>query len=335
GRFSEIGWSIAGGFLESPVDESKNIGQVLILGTSLTTDNPKEEKGRILVFKIGEGQRLKLISSNEMKGGVKVVTICDGHVIGCVRGLNVVYKWDYQVEKKLIKASSNGGHVDGTCMSQMDNILCIGDSLTSVSFSCFDKSSLKISEFARDFQDNYITTIQMLDHASVIAADLTGNLMIYQVLRDENLNMNAAICEGNIHLADQITQILPGDLRAQSAISQQSYLAVSSTGSIYALHKLDSDLYKKLLRLQKNLLGVLKPIGGIKHAEFRKFYNGERSMNAPSGFIDGDLLGRFLGLSLKAKSDLLGLASKSTVAEKIGLSISEATSIIESLSYGI
>ena len=27
-------------------------------------------------------------------------------------GMNVVYKWDYQVEKKLVKASSSGGHIE-------------------------------------------------------------------------------------------------------------------------------------------------------------------------------------------------------------------------------
>lgn len=335
GRFSEIAWSLASGDLEGPVDVISEIGNVLILGTSLTNDDPKSEKGRILVFKIGEGSRLKLISSNEMKGGVRVVSICNGFVVGCVRGLNVVYKWDYQIEKKLVKASSNGGHVDGTCVSQLDNILCFGDSLTSVSFCHLNKESLKISEFARDFQDNYITTLQLVDHASVIAADLTGNLMTFQVIRDDSLDMNAAICDGNIHLGDQINRIIEGDLGIHPSCSQKSFIAISSTGSLYSLHNIETDLFKKLLRLQKNLISLLKPIGGIKHADFRKFYNGERSMKTSQGFIDGDLLIRFVGLSVKGKTDVLGLAAKSTAAEKIGFTIEEATRIIESLSYGI
>jgi DNA damage-binding protein 1 len=337
GRFAEIGWSVAFGELEGPVDSSAvgNVGKVLVLGTSLTNDEPKDEKGRILVFKIGEGNRLKLTSTNEMKGGVRVVSICQGFVIGCVRGLNVVYKWDYQVEKKLVKSSSSGGHIDGTCVSQLDNILCFGDSLTSVSFCHLNRETLKISEFARDFQDNYITSLQLIDHSSVIAADLTGNLMTFQVIRDEALDMNAAICEGNIHLGDQINKILLGDLRIHPTHAQKSFMAVSSTGSLYFLHKIESDLYKKLLRLQKNLLTLLKPIGGIKHADFRKFYNGERMMKASQGFIDGDLLIRFTGLNLKSKQEVLGLTAKSTSAEKIGFTIDEATQIIESLSYGI
>lgn len=329
GMFSEIGWSISFG------EVSSDLGQVLVLGTSLTTCEPKDEKGRILVFKIGEGTRLKLISSNEMKGGVRVVTIASGVVIGCVRGMNVVYKWDYQVEKKLVKASSSGGHVDGTCSSQLGNILCFGDSLTSVSFCQLNKETLKITEFARDFQDNYITALQLIDHSSCLASDLTGNLMIYQVIRDDSLDLNAAICEGNIHLGDQITQILAGDLRIHSKLSQKSFLAISSTGSLYSLNKIDSELYKKLLRLQKNLLTLLKPIGGIKHSEFRKFYNGERTMKASQGFIDGDLLSRFINLNQKAKLDVLGLSAKSTASDKIGFTSGEAQSIIESLSYGI
>lgn len=335
GRFAEIAWSIASGDLEAPVDGISEIGNVLILGTSLSNDDPKSEKGRILVFKIGEGNRLKLISSNEMKGGVRVVTICNGFVVGCVRGLNVVYKWDYQIEKKLVKASSNGGHVDGTCVSQLDNILCFGDSLTSVSFCHLNTKNLKITEFARDFQDNYITSLQLVDYASVIASDLTGNLLTFQVIRDDSLDMNAAICDGNIHLGDQVNKIIEGDLRIHPAYSQKSFVAISSTGSLYSLHKIETDLFKKLLRLQKNLISLLKPIGGIKHAEFRKFYNGERTMKASQGFIDGDLLTKFMGLSVKGKTDVLGLGTKATAAEKIGFTIEEATKIIESLSYGI
>ena len=337
GRFAEIGWSVAFGELEGPVDSSAvgAIGKVLVLGTSLTNDEPKDEKGRILVFKIGEGNRFKLISTNEMKGGVRVVSICQGFVIGCVRGLNVVYKWDYQVEKKLVKASSSGGHIDGTCVSQLDNILCFGDSLTSVSFCHLNRETVKISEFARDFQDNYITSLQLIDHSSAIAADLTGNLMTFQIIREESLDMNAAICEGNIHLGDQINKILPGDLRIHPTQSQKSFIAVSSTGSLYSLQNIETELFKKLLRLQKNLLTLLKPIGGIKHSEFRKFYNGERMMKASKGFIDGDLLIRFTGLSQKSKQEVLGLAPKSTAAERIGFTIEEVTQIIESLSFGI
>ena len=329
GICSEIGWSVVSGDLNDVE------GKVLVIGTSLTSDEPRNEKGRILVFKIGEGKRLKLISTNDMKGGVRVVSICKGLVIGCVRGLNVVYKWDYQVEKKLIKASSSGGHIDGTCISQMDNILCFGDSLTSVSFCHLNKEKFKISEFARDFQDNYITSLQLIDHSSVLAADLTGNLMTFHVIRDSSLDLNAAICEGNIHLGDQITKILPGNFRIASKWSQKGFIAISSIGSIYSLQKIESDLYKKLSKLQKNLVNILKPIGGIKHSEFRKFYNGERTMKSSQGFIDGDLLSRFLNLNQKSKLEILGLAPKSTLADKIGFTIEEASEIIETLTYGI
>ena len=87
--------------------------------------------------------------------------------------------------------------------------------------------------------------------------------------------------------------------------------------------------------MQKNLITLLKPIGGIKHAEFRKFYNGERTMKSSQGFIDGDLLARFLNLNRKGKLEVLGLSSKSSVSDKIGFSSEEAQFIIESLSYGV
>lgn len=331
GRFTEIGWSLATGPLEGLSGEES-----LVLGTSLTNDDPKAEKGRLLLFQIGEGKRLRMISSNELNGGVKSVSILRGYVIGCVRGLNVVYKWDYQLEKKLIKASSSGGHIDGTCIALKDNILAIGDSLTSVSFCHFNPNTLKISEFARDFQDNYITSVQLVDHASAIASDLTGNLITLQVIRDDNLDFNAASCEGNIHLGDQINTILPGNFRSKPDAAVQSFILVTSTGALHTLHQIPSTLYKKLLQLQKNLIFIMKPVGGVKHSEFRRFFNGERHLKASQGFIDGDLLVRFLGLTATAKNEALGVpGSKSSNTEKIDMKVEEVVKIIESLSFGI
>lgn len=335
---TEIGWSLATGTLNGLNSASDSLEpSVIILGTGILKNNDtfKNETGRILVFQIGESNRLRLISSNDVKGGVRVVSICKGNVIGCVRGLNVVYKWDYQVEKKLIKASSSGGHIDGTCIDSLDNILCIGDSLTSVSFCHLNKDTLKISEIARDFQDNYISALKLVNHSSAIAADLTGNLLVYHIIRDGALDLNVAICEGNIHLGDQITKILPGNFRNASSSSKQSFLCISSTGSIYALHQISSELFKTLRQIQKNMVPLIKLVGGIKHADFRKFYNGERSMKSSQGFIDGDLLTRFMSLSMTIKKEILGQAPKSTASEKVGLSVDEITQILQSLSYGI
>ena len=58
-------------------------------------------------------------------------------------------------------------------------------------------------------------------------------------------------------------------------------------------------------------------------------------MKSSQGFIDGDLLSRFLNLNQKSKLEILGLAPKSTLADKIGFTIEEASEIIETLTYGI
>lgn len=324
----EIGWCLAAGRLDGLEGES------LAVGTGLGADDPKAERGRLLIFQMGEGMRLRLVSSNETNGGVKAVSMCGGFVVACVRGLNVVYKWDYRQERRLLKASSSGGHIDGTSISQLDNILAIGDSLTSVSFCHLNRTTLKITEIARDFQDNYVTAVQLVDHGSAVASDLTGNLLTMQVVREEQLEMNAAICGGNIHLGDMVNAIIPGTLRVCPEASLKSLLLVSAAGAIYSMHHISSELYRKLLLLQKNLVAMIKPVGGIKHAEFRRFFNGERKMKSASGFIDGDLLTRFLSLTPQQREEALG-RSKSSGAEQTALTAAEATRLIESLSYGV
>ena len=89
-------------------------------------------------------------------------------------------------------------------------------------------------------------------------------------------------------------------------------------------------------QLQKNLAAQLKSIGGIKHGEFRRFFNGDRTFERSVGFIDGDLISRFLSLTPAKQSELMGLASKSTLPEKITeISKEELCKLIESLSYGL
>lgn len=333
GRFAEIGWCCTVGQLQGVE------GDVLVVGTCIASDDVKAERGRLLVFQLAEGRKLKLISVNEFSnGGVKAVAIVRGLVLAAIRGLNVLFKWDYAQERRLIKASASGGHIEGTSFDVRENIVVAGDALTSVSFCSVQEEGGggKIGEFARDFQDNYITSVQLVDYSSALASDLTGNLLLLQVIRDESLNMSAAVMKGNVHLADMINTLRRADFLSRPEGVSQSFLAASAAGGLYDLHHLSTETFKLLHALQRNLSTLIKPIGGIKHAEFRRFFNGERVLERSAGFIDGDLIARFLSLSAAKRTEVLGLAPKSQMPEKItGVGVEDLMKLIESLSYGV
>jgi len=126
-QFSEMGWCLSAGKLDGLVDDNNQEEDCLVLGTGYCTNDPQFEKGRLLIFQICEGRKLCLTSSNEMGGAVKAIAICSGHVVASVNGLTVLYRWDYQLVKALIKASASGGHMDGTCISHLGNILAVGE----------------------------------------------------------------------------------------------------------------------------------------------------------------------------------------------------------------
>jgi DNA damage-binding protein 1 len=331
GRFAEIGWCCAVGELQG-LD-----GAVLVVGTCIASDDAKTETGRLLVFQLAEGRKLSLISANEIGiGGVKAISIVRGAVLAAIRGSNVLFKWDYARERRLVKASSSGGHIEGTAFDVQENIVATGDALTSVAFCSVNAQGGKITEFARDFQDNYITSVQLVDFSAALAADLTGNLLLLQVIRDESLNLNAAVIKGNIHVADMINTIRRADFLSRPKSAKQSFLAASAGGALYSLHQLGPDTCSPLLQLQKNLSAQLNSIGGIKHGEFRRFFNGERTFERSAGFIDGDLLSRFLSFAPGKQTEVMGLLSKSTLPEKITeISKENLCSLIESLSYGL
>ena len=331
GRFAEIGWCCAVGELQGVE------GPVLVVGTCVASDDVKAERGRVLCFQVAEGRKLALISANEISnGGVKAVCIVRGAVLAAIRGSNVLFKWDYAKERRLVKASASGGHIEGTAFDVEENIVVAGDALTSVAFCAVDEATARISEFARDFQDNYITSVQLVDCSCALAADLTGNLLLLQVIRDEALNLNAAVTKGNIYVGDMINTLRRADFLTRPVAAEESFLAVSAGGALYALHQLRAEQAKPLLQLQKNLAALISSIGGIKHQFYRRFYNGDRTLERSTGFLDGDLLSRFLALGPTRQTEVMGLTGKSTLPEKITeMSKEELCKLIESLSHGI
>ncbi len=331
GRFAEIGWCCSVGELRGVE------GKVLVVGTCIASDDAKIERGRLLLFQLAEGKKLKLISCNEFSnGGVKAATIVRGAVLAAIRGANVLFKWDYAIERRLVKASSSGGHIEGTAFDVQENIVVSGDALTSLAFCSVNAEQAKIIEFARDFQDNYITSVQLVDYASALAADLTGNLLLVQVIRDESLNLNAAVIKGNIHVADMINTLRRADFLSRPAVAQQSFLAASAGGALYAIHQLNQDTFKLLFALQKNLVASMQLVGGVKHGEFRRFFNGERTLEKSIGFIDGDLVSKFLALPPAKQTEAMGMTGKSNLPEKITeISKDDLSKLIESFSYGI
>ena len=173
---------------------------------------------------------------------------------------NIVYKWDYAAEKRLVKASSTGGHIDGTSISQHDNILAFGDALTSVSFCHLNPKSLEITELGRDNEDHYITSLQMINSTSCLASDLSGNLMTFHLQKQHN--SRNATAAGRIHLADMINAIVP-ETSKKSELS--NFIMASTTGSLYSLHQVSAETFKKLKILQKNLIDMVKSIGNIDY----------------------------------------------------------------------
>lgn len=323
-RFSEMGWCLAAGKLDGLVDNDDQGEGCLVLGTGYCTDNPQFEKGRLMVFKIGEGRKLCSVSANEVDGVVKTVAVCNGHVVASVSGQTIFYRWEYQLAKSLLSASASGGHMDGTCVSSLGNVLAVGDTLTSVSFCHLDFDSTKIKEIARAHRDRYITALQLLDQKSAVAADIAGNLATFAMEKDAHCDYTIAAQKGSIHVGDMINAIIR---------DSSGFLGASASGALYRLHVLNRVNYAALQQLQKALQGMATSVGGIKHSTFRKAVIDPRTQMEMSSFIDGDLMTRFLALSKSKQREALGIKGTAEDETEADKAVQNMIKLIEGLSF--
>lgn len=128
---------------------------------------------------------------------------------------------------------------------------------------------------------------------------------------------------------NELTTLLLGSLAdkvdsgGQSEKDRWSIVYVTVNGAIGTLAGISEDDYMLLLDVQQNMIKLSPPIGNMDHTSWRSFDNGVR-MGEARGYIDGDLVEKFLALSTHHQQKLVKLLS-------IPISVEELQTKIESL----
>lgn len=93
-------------------------------------------------------------------------------------------------------------------------------------------------------------------------------------------------------------------------------------GALGVLASIDATLYQLLKRVEQTLARVVKGVGGLEHAPWRRFRAAHKSVDA-HGIVDGDLLQLF---------GELPPASQAAVAADVELTVSQLAALLEQLS---
>jgi len=228
-----------------------------------------------------------------------------------------------------------------------------------------DLATGKLSEVARNYQTQWVTSVALLDRETVVSADAEGNVIIQKwdtngVTPEDRRRLSVT---GEIRIGEMVNRfrkgppppppsilgtpltqvllvlyivngtyhLLPEHLLPDTPVHPRAYFGTVD-GSIYLLGLISPTHTDLLMKLQANLTHVLKGVGDLDFNRFRAFSSPERTGDEPFRFVDGDFVERFLELGEDAMREVVR-PKDATEAEWLGdaWGVEEVRGVLENL----
>jgi DNA damage-binding protein 1 len=185
-----------------------------------------------------------------------------------------------------------------------------------------------------------MTAVHALDEDLFIGAENGCNLFCLRRHHDEVGEVKRRWLEtvATFHSGEFINRFRKGtlmhyqggnDLMTEDAIAKPRLLFGTVSGMIGVVASLKPDIYDQLVLLQHNLRQMMKSVGKFDHQAFRDFVNDRRSVESV-GFIDGDLVERFLELPADRMLDAVS-GSNLKEGKSMSLNVDEVQLMVEDL----
>eukprot|EP01083_Nonionella_stella_P024829 68410_1 len=355
----------------------------LVVGTAyLYPDEDEPSRGRILLIncdiRSGIGSNIsgdnalsrKAVQVTEVQVSGGVYSICsfyDGSILATINAKTRLCKLvdggpgNEGVFDLKIDSAGHRGHIlslivksmvnsdNHTSKRKQEQIAIVGDLARSISVIKHYPEYGTLEEVARDFNQNWVTAIEMLSHDIYLGAENFHNLFILR------RNPDAASEEvrsrldtiGLFNLGEMVNKFIAGSLVIPNNTSNTSTSAgVNSANEVVETHSrkaainigsqtlygtidgtigsiigLDAQSVAFLSSLERAMARVITPVGNLRHDDFRAF-RGQRRQQGSRGFIDGDLIESFIDLDRK----MMELVVKEMINENkwnINLSVQE------------
>jgi DNA damage-binding protein 1 len=215
-------------------------------------DEPEPTAGRVLVLAVSDG-RLQLVAEAQTKGAVYSLTELRGRIVAGVNNRIEVYGWDDSgTGGALAGGSSSGaaasqpgvgvlrcdcyhhGHILALCVEARGDFIVVGDLMKSVSLHIFRPDTCEIEDLARDYNSNWVTTLDILDDDTFVAADSSFNLFTVRKnaeASNEEERQRLEVC-GEYHLGEFVNRFRRGALTMQLADADSPPLPTLLFGTV-------------------------------------------------------------------------------------------------------
>ncbi|KZV68820.1 hypothetical protein PENSPDRAFT_609570 [Peniophora sp. CONT] len=314
---------------------------------SVEHDQPTE--GRVMLFDSDRARgadRLRPDAYAPVKGCVYALAECDGHLIASVNSAVVVFKYE--------SGADNDGALQSVFVWNHDYLVTSlavhgtrifdGDAVHSVSALDLTRASgqAKLKTVARNYGPLWPAALGAWDKDTVIGSNADLNLFSFSL--QNNGRQTLLERDGMFNVDDTINKFLPGALNADDGVRNSEIspcqLFFTASGRIGAILDMGTELSLHMSALQRNLGAVLSPTpsdddAAEAHARWRAPAGRGGSMRSDAdtgafGFLDGDLLERFL--ELRPESELFEKVMKgSGPAEELQLSAEKMRGVLETM----
>ncbi|KAI5740244.1 hypothetical protein M8J76_002026 [Diaphorina citri] len=283
-----------------------------VLGTAVVHPEENEPKqGRIIIFHYDDG-KLQQIAEKEIKGACYSMCEFNGKLLASINSTVRLFEWTN--EKELRLECSHFNNIIALFLKVKGDFILVGDLMRSLTLLQYKTMEGSFEEISRDYNPNWMTSIEILDDELFLGAENSYNLFICQkdsaATSDEDRTHLQEV--GTVHLGDLVNVFRHGSLVMHnvgetSTPTTGCVLYGTFSGAIGLVTQITPELYSFLFDLQERLAQTIRSVGRIEHSFWRSF-NTDVKSDACEGFIDGDLIESFLDLNIKdMKSIATGL----------------------------
>lgn len=210
----------------------------------------------------------------------------------------------------------------------LKNLIIVADVLKSISLLRYQESSRTLSLVSRDVKPLEVYSVEFLidnNQVGFLVSDAEKNLVLfaYQPEARESFGGHKLLRKADIHVGHNINSFFRircriGDTanydKRQAFLLERRHLTMFATldGSLGYILPVPEKTYRRLLMLQNVLVTQTPHTAGLNPKGFRVYRSHRKLLQNPhKNILDGDLLYRYLNLSVTEKGEL---------AKKIGTS---------------
>ena len=326
----------------------------LVVGTAYSyPDEDEPSRGRIILYQcdirgsVGapstttNTRKIKQVNEIQVSGGVySICSFHDGTMLATINTKTRLCKLFNSSHNERshfdlkIDSAGHKGHILSLLVKSKEDIdsvkqkaeqiAIVGDLARSISLIKYYPEYGTLEEIARDFNQNWVTAIEMLTSEIYLGAENFCNLFVLQ--RNTNAKSEEVRSRldtiGLFNFGEMVNKFLSGSLVIPSntsshVISVTTHLSATNKdtflstvrkrsetlfgtidGSIGCIIGLDAKTISFLSSLERSMARIINPVGNLEHDDFRAF-RGQRHQQGSKGFVDGDLIESFVDLDRK------------------------------------